>query len=401
MATDHDGPQPTGPLAPRAAPAAASAGAEPRPLAVVRAMIDALDRDLLQILARRMALVAEVAAYKRQYGIKIRDATREQDVLRDRHERAVELGLPPGEIESIFRVLLRSSRDHQAALRAEVPLTETPYTVAIVGGHGKIGRLFARLFGDLGHRLLIVDTDTALSAADAAAAADVTIISVPIDRTEAVIRAVGPHVRAEALLMDVTSIKASPMEAMLASTTGSVVGTHPMFGPTVHTLQGQRVVLCRGRGDQWADWVAHSLTARGLVITETTAEQHDRAMSVVQVLTHFQTQVQGLTLARLGVPLAETLPFTSPAYLLELYVAARHFAQDPALYGPIEMRNPQSREVTAAYGVAVEEMAQVIAEADQEAFTRLFHEVRAFFGDFTAEALVQSSFLIDRIVERS
>ena len=37
--------------------------AAPRPLAVVRAMIDALDRDLLQILARRMALVGEVAAW--------------------------------------------------------------------------------------------------------------------------------------------------------------------------------------------------------------------------------------------------------------------------------------------------------------------------------------------------
>jgi hypothetical protein len=125
-----------------------------------------------------------------------------------------------------------------------------------------------------------------------------------------------------------------------------------MFGPSVHTLQGQRVVLCRGRGDHWADWVAHSFTARGLVITETTAAQHDRAMSVVQVLTHFQTQVQGLTLTRLGVPLAETLPFTSPAYLLELYVAARHFAQDPGLYGPIEMLNPRTSEVTAAYGGA-------------------------------------------------
>ncbi|WP_396214589.1 bifunctional chorismate mutase/prephenate dehydrogenase [Gemmatimonas sp.] len=401
MPSDHDESASSRPPAPTATPAPASVGAEPRPLVVVRAMIDALDRDLLQILARRMALVAEVAAYKRQHGIKIRDAHREQDVLRDRHERAVELGLPPGEIESIFRVLLRSSRDHQAALRAEVPLTETAYTVAIIGGHGKIGRLLARLFGDLGHRLLIVDTDTTLAAPEAAAAADVTVISVPIDRTEAVIRAVGPHVRPDALLMDVTSIKAAPMETMLASTTASVVGTHPMFGPTVHTLQGQRVVLCRGRGDHWADWVAHSFTARGLVITETTAAQHDRAMSVVQVLTHFQTQVQGLTLTRLGVPLAETLPFTSPAYLLELYVAARHFAQDPGLYGPIEMLNPRTSEVTAAYGVAVQELAQVIAGADQEAFTRLFHEVRTFFGDFTAEALVQSSFLIDRIVERS
>jgi chorismate mutase/prephenate dehydrogenase len=364
-------------------------------------MIDALDRDLLQIMARRMALVAEVAAYKRQHGLRIRDAQREADVLRDRHERAVQLGLPAGEIESIFRVLLRSSRDHQAALRAEIPIDESPRTVAIIGGHGKIGRLLARLFGDLGHRLLLVDTDTTLRGTEAAAAADVTVISVPIDRTEAVIREVGPHVREDALLMDVTSLKEAPVRAMLEATRASVVGTHPMFGPSVHTLQGQRVVLCRARGEAWADWVAHTLTARGLVITETSPSQHDRAMAVVQVLTHFQTQVLGLTLARLGIPLTETMPFTSPAYLLELYVAARHFAQDPALYGPIEMRNPRTGDVTTAFGGAVQELAAVIGEGDQAAFTRLFEEVRAFFGDFTAEALIQSSFLIDRIVERS
>ena len=373
----------------------------PRPLPVVRAMIDALDRDLLQIMAKRMALVAEVAAYKRQHGLKIRDAGRERELLRDRHERATELGLPSEAIESIFRLLMRSSRDHQAALRAEVPMDAAAYTITIIGGHGRIGRVMARLFGDLGHRLLLVDTDTALRAEEAAAAADVTIVSVPIDATDAVIRAVGPHVRADALLMDVTSVKEAPMQAMLEATAASVVGTHPMFGPGVHTLQGQRVVLCRGRGDAWADWVAQSFAARGLVITETTATQHDRAMSVVQVLTHFQTQVHGLTLSRLGLPLAETLPFTSPAYLLELYVAARHFAQDSALYGSIEMRNPRTADITSAFGQSVQDVADILARGDQAAFSRLFDDVRTFFGDFTAEALEQSSFLIDRIVERA
>jgi len=189
--------------------------------------------------------------------------------------------------------------------------------------------------------------------------------------------------------------------AMLAATRGSVVGTHPMFGPSVHTLQGQRVVLCRARGDAWADWVARTLTSRGLVITETTPMQHDRAMSVVQVLTHFQTQVLGVTLARLGIPLSETMPFTSPAYLMELYVAARHFAQEPGLYGPIEMRNPRTPQVTAAFTEASREIADVLAHGDQVAFTRMFEDVRAFFGDFTTEAVEQSSYLIDRIVERT
>lgn len=377
-----------------------SAEPTPRPLPLLRAMIDALDRDLLQLAARRMALVAEVAAYKRQHGIRIRDAERERDVLDDRRRRAEALGLPVDEVEAIFRVLLRASRDHQAVLRAEVPLDQEPRTVAVIGAHGGIGGVMTRLFADLGHRLLLVDRDTTLRPAEAAAVADVTIVSVPIDATDAVIREVGPHVREDALLMDVTSIKEAPLAAMLAASRGSVLGTHPMFGPGVHTLQGQRVILCRGRGDGWADWVAEALSARGLLVAECTATAHDRAMSIVQVLNHFQTQVLGVTLARLGLPLHETMRFTSPVYLLELYVAARHFAQDPALYGPIAMRNPRTGEVTAAFAEVTREMAEVIARGDQAAFDALFGEVRAFFGPFTDEALDQSAFLIDRLVER-
>jgi chorismate mutase / prephenate dehydrogenase len=174
-----------------------------------------------------------------------------------------------------------------------------------------------------------------------------------------------------------------------------------MFGPGVHTLQGQRVVLCRGRGDAWAEWVEQNLRACGLSISHASAEEHDRAMAFVQVLTHFQTQVLGLTLARSGGQLEDSLRFTSPAYLIELYVAARHFAQDPALYGPIEMENPRTHEITDAFRRAAESLQHVLATRDQAAFERMFGEVRAFFGDFSAEATEQGGYLIDRLVERS
>lgn len=373
----------------------------PRPLPVLRAMVDSLDHDLLQLLARRMSLVREIADYKREHGLRVRDFTREREILSDRHRRAQELGLPAGEIESLFRVLLRASREHQTSLRAELPLDVEPRTVAVIGGHGGMGSLLVRLFGDLGHHVLVADLDTALTPTEAAAMADVVIVSVPIDVTDDVVRTVGPAMRPDALLMDVTSIKQAPVDAMLAHTQASVVGTHPMFGPNVHTLQGQRVVVCRARGDAWADWVIQMFSARGLTVTETTPEQHDRVMAVVQVLTHFQTQVLGLALMRAGVPLDESLRFTSPAYLMELYVAARHFAQSPELYGPIESRNPLTREITDTFTDAARELAEIVVAGDQQRFHAVFDAVRAFFGSFTDEALEQSSYLIDRIVERT
>jgi chorismate mutase/prephenate dehydrogenase len=375
-------------------------GGVPEALNDLRTQIDALDRDLLRTLARRAALVAEVAEVKRREGLRIRDPEREAAVLREWLERAQSLGLPVDEVEAIVRLLLRASRDQQAALRAEVPVDEPTRTVAVIGGAGRMGRRLVQLFADLGHTVLVADVDTPLAPVEATRAADVTVVSVPIDRTEAVIREVGPHVPPRGLLMDVTSLKAAPLQAMLEATSAAVLGTHPLFGPGVHTLQGQRVVLCRGRGDMWAAWVTRMLEARGLLVVEAEAEAHDRIMALVQVLTHFQTQVMGVALARLGVPLADTLPFTSPSYLLELYVTARHFGQDPALYGPIEMRNPRTEMVTAAFQAAAQEVAAVLATGDQTRFAALFAEVRAYFGAFTEEATVQSGVLIDRVVER-
>lgn len=374
---------------------------EARPLPVLRALLDAVDRDILELLARRQALVAEVATSKRGVGRPIRDLAREREVLEERKARARELGLPDGTVESVWRLLMMASREHQAALRTEVPLDVEPKTVAIVGGGGGMGRALTRLFADLGHPVLIADVDTALRPADAAKMADVVVVSVPIRAAAEVIREVGPHVREDALLMDVTSLKQAAVEAMLASTGASVVGAHPMFGPGVHTFTGQRVVLCRGRGDAWFDWVRKTLSARGLVVAEAEPKQHDRIMSVVQVLLHYQTQVLGLTLSRLDVSLVETLAFTSPAYLLEAYVAARHFAQSPDLYGPIEMLNPETPRVTSAFEAAARDVSRMLADEDQAAFDGLFEAVRAYFGEFTEEALEQSGFLIDRLVELS
>ncbi len=372
-----------------------------RPLPVLRAMIDAIDHEVLQLLARRNGLIADIAVHKREHHLPIRDPQRERDIISDRRDRGQSLGLNPELLESMWRLIMWASRDRQAALRAEVPPEVEPRTVAVIGGSRGMGRCMANLFGDLGHAVMIADLDTQLTPDEAAAAADVVVIAVPIDVTEDVIRRLGPLVRPEALLMDVTSLKAGPMEAMLAHSRASVVGTHPLFGPSVHSLQGQRVVLTPGRGDEWAAWLRTMLHARGLEMVEITPEEHDRAMSIVQVLVHFSTEVMGRTLADLGMPLEQTLQLTSPIYLMELLLTARHFAQSPHLYASIQMSNPATPEVMQAFVRAAEGLRTTSAGHDTAAFVQMFADVRKYFGGFTERALEQSDFLIDRLVERT
>lgn len=370
-------------------------------LSPLRAQIDDIDRQVLELLRKRMTVVEQVAAVKRLQGLQVRDFVRERQLLEDRGQRAAALGLAAGPVESIYRQIMLASRDYQCALGAAAPLQVVPRKIAIIGGEGQMGVLLGRVFRELGHEVLSADRTTELRPEQAAAVADVCVISVPIGVTIETIERIGPLLRPEALLLDITSVKQGPLEAMLRSTRASVAGTHPMFGPGVHSLQGQRVVVCRGRGDVWYDWLVDTLEARGLVVTEADAPEHDRAMALVQVLTHFQTQVLGWVLARSGVPVEQSRRFVSPAYLMEAYVTARHFAQDPALYGPIEMLNPRTEAITSEFQRAARELSDILRERDQARFSAMFAEVRAYFGDFTHEALEQSSFLIDRLVERT
>src|SRR5512140_1014718 len=144
-----------------------------RPLPVLRAMVDAIDREILQFLARRNGLVADIAIHKREHHLPIRDLPREREILGDRRERGQGLGLSPELVESLWRLILGASRDRQAALRAEVPPEIEPRTVAVIGGNGAMGRCIAGLFGDLRHAVMVADLETRLSPVEAAAVADV------------------------------------------------------------------------------------------------------------------------------------------------------------------------------------------------------------------------------------
>ncbi|MBT8469726.1 MAG: chorismate mutase, partial [Deltaproteobacteria bacterium] len=142
------------------------------PLLELRGALDALDHELLELLVRRMNIVADIAARKRSHRVPIRDLARERRVLDDRCARADELGLSADSIESIWRQLMLMSRERQAALRTEVPIDVESQTVAIIGGEGGMGSSLRTLFSDLGHEVLSADLGTELRPADAASKAD-------------------------------------------------------------------------------------------------------------------------------------------------------------------------------------------------------------------------------------
>ena len=237
-----------------------------------------------------------------------------------------------------------------------------PPLVGIVGHAGAYGRWLSEVLrrrmglAVIGHDP--VDADSP-ALADVVRRADVLVFSVPIRDTVAVIDAcVGLAGGAEAgrLWLDLTSIKQAPVAAMLRSR-AEVAGLHPMTAPPkLDSLRGRTMAVCRARTDRWAPWLDGLLAALEADCVDVAPDVHDRAMALVQGMVHASHMAQAVVLRTLapdagGPDLLHAL--RSVGYDLDLTVAGRMLAGNPAIYEDIQFGNPHVPAVLHALAEAL------------------------------------------------
>ncbi len=371
----------------------------PTSLQALRSRIDEIDREIVRLLQLRKDVVDRVAGCKRRLGLPVYHPAREEDLISRRRDQAREAGLDPDMVEDVFRRVVRASRVSQSAVLT-VRGVRPGARVLIVGGGGSMGRLVGDWFRGSGYRVGILEKDDWDEARALCEGADLAVLSVPIGVTAEVARRLGPHLPPSCVLADLTSLKTEPVQAMLEAHPGPVLGLHPMFGPTTRVLDKQIVVAVPARDPEASEWVLEQLTAWGAVVVRSTPEEHDEIMAVVQALRHFATFVFGQFLCRKRVDLHRTLEFSGPIYRLELGMVGRLFAQDPDLYADIVFATPERRALLREYLESGLENLDMLDAGDREGFRREFRRIAEWFGPFSDQAIRESSYLIEKLVER-
>jgi prephenate dehydrogenase len=248
--------------------------------------------------------------------------------------------------------------------------------IGIIGGTGGIGRWFAHFLEEAGYSVICSGRSSTPSPEELAARAEVVIISVPMEVTVATIERLGPLVRKEALLLDLTSVKEAPLKAMLAASAAEVVGCHPLFGPTVPDLSGQNVVLCPGRGTGGYAWWKEVLARGGAVITEMDARQHDRIMAVVQGINHLNTILLGLVLEEYGLSQSNLAGLTTPLFEAKLSILDRLLKGNHPLYADLWLHNPGLGEVMDRYDEIWSELRNLVRQGRREELVALLARLK-------------------------
>ncbi len=372
---------------------------EKESLETYRCEIDAIDQKIVDLLAERQKVVKKVVSYKKAKGLPVYHPAREEDLISEKREQGSKKNLSPDFIEELFRSIIRQSRVRQASHMSKNGIRPGA-TILIVGGQGGMGQYFAKWFRDSGYVVNILDKDDWDRVEAMCENIDLALISVPIHVTEDVIKKLSPFLPEESILADITSIKGKPVKSMLKYHKGPVLGLHPLFGPSTSTMDKQIIVATNGRGADDCSWVVEQLSTWGSIIVDADADEHDEIMAVVQALRHFATFLFGQFLYKKGIPLKRTLEFSSPIYRLELGMVGRLFAQDPNLYSEIIFASPERITILEEFLNSMKSNLEMIKKGEKETFITEFEKISSWFGDFSEQALRESSFLINKLIER-
>ena len=368
-------------------------------LEILRRQLDNIDREIVSLLGKRQAEVERIVSLKKAHNLPVYHPAREEDLLSQRRIQGAEAELDPDYIEDLYRRILRQSRVEQTARLAQKGV-RAGATVLLVGGLGSMGQYFHNWFADAGYKIRVLDRNDWPNADKLCEGIELAIISVPIEVTNAVADRIGPHLPADCVLADITSIKESPLNAMLDSHEGPVIGLHPLFGPTTSTMDKQIVVVTPGRNLPACKWLIDQFSVWGSIILQVSAKEHDEVMSIVQTLRHFATFAFGQFLRRRHVDLSRTLEFSSPIYRLELGMVGRLFAQDPSLYSEIIFASPERLTLLKDFLTSLTENLAMIEKGDKDVFSAEFRKIADWFGPFSEQAMRESTYLIDKLIER-
>ncbi|MCG8423850.1 MAG: prephenate dehydrogenase/arogenate dehydrogenase family protein [Proteobacteria bacterium] len=356
----------------------------------LRAQLSDIDRDLIELIAKRQHLALEIGRVKRTAGVSTRNFRQERVVLQRAREAAEESGLSPDVAQELMLLLIRSSLTVQEKQRVAAGATGTGKRVLVIGGSGNMGRWFVRFLSSQEYQVELADPnqpDDSLAAfthysshRESDLEHEIIVVAASMEPSRRILHDLA-EIRPKGLVFDVCSLK-SPIRSglkALARTGVKVASLHPMFGPSTELLSGRHVVFIDDLGVPAANDEARELFAPTMAtLVEMGLESHDRFIAYVLGLSHALNIAFFTALAESGETAPKLAELSSTTFDAQLDVAKRVADESPRLYYEIQALNDYGTESLSALLYAVERLRSVVRAGDERGFTALMERGREY-----------------------
>ncbi len=353
-----------------------------------RDQLSALDRQILELVAKRQAMVMRIGEVKRQSGQATRNFAREKQVLDLARAYAGELEIPPNLAEALMELLIRSSLTKQERARVRADGQGHGRQALVIGGGGQMGLWFVDFLDSQGFDVTVADP---VNRADGFRQVDdwhetddhfdVTVIAAPIGVSAGIIDEMAVDGRA-GLIFDIGSLK-SPLEEglrKLADKGLNVTSLHPMFGPDTELLSGRHILFLEVGAPAATQQARQLFTSTMAQQIEMDIGDHDRLIAYVLGLSHVLNIAFFTSLAESGEKLPRLAELSSTTFDEQLKVAEKVGAESPQLYFEIQRLNPHGLVPLRELSSALQRIIDLVETGDEAAFVELMERGRDYFA---------------------
>lgn len=296
----------------------------------VRKQIDDVDEEIVKLIAKRISLIKTIAKIKASLNQSVADDSRDVELIVKWRKLSTLHGVPWELAEQILKEILVYSKKIQLNIIAENVCHSYREAVVVVG-YGRMGKSLAIQMIRKGLEVVVAGRSDEKAEA---MAKEVGCNAKPLDEAVSmgryIILAVPPQAYeekfvesiaeklGEKIVMDILSSKSwiySYLEELSLKHRFYYVSTHPLFGPST-PAEGQKIIVIPSRtGRDVLAEVVNFWRCLELDPVIATYEEHEKAMAVVQVLTHLHILLFQLAVEELSKDLnIDPLKFSTPTF---------------------------------------------------------------------------------------
>jgi prephenate dehydrogenase len=264
--------------------------------------------------------------------------------------------------------------------------------IAIIGA-GKMGVWFAKFFHSKGYSVVLADrkkekianlkkelqVNTTTDFKEAVTDADQVLICVSINAFEEVVKTISPAIHQGQVVMDICSIKETPVKVMHKYIKGALVlGTHPVFGPGSKGVKHKAYILTPTNDTEaeFADSFKKWLEKEEAHVFIMNPKKHDQLMSVVLGLPHFLGLVACETLLE-QKDFPETKQVAGTTYRMLFTLAEATALETPDLYANLQMNLPEMGKIEDLYIAKAQEWLDLIKQKNPQAIVERMEQLKA------------------------
>ncbi|WP_423926007.1 prephenate dehydrogenase/arogenate dehydrogenase family protein [Candidatus Palauibacter sp.] len=340
-----------------------------------------IDRELLELVARRQRVSASIGERKRAAQTPTRDYRQEKVVIERARAAARDLGFSPRLAEDLVLSLIRSSLAVQERGSVAAAARGGGKRALIIGGSGKMGGWFVRFLSSQGFEVETGDPDGGDHAdwAETALDHDLIVVATPMIAANAILERLA-EIGPPGLVFDIGSLK-SPLRSGLAALVRAgvrVTSVHPMFGPDTELLSGEQVIFvdvgCREATEEAEALFASTMATR----VRMDLESHDRVIAFVLGLSHALNIAFFTALAGSGETAPRLADVSSTTFEAQLDVARRLAGENPHMYFEIQSLNEYGDIALRELVEAAERVRETVEAGDEGAFVALMSAGRDY-----------------------